>query len=98
LGVVSFTSPSTVKNLVERLEGASLDALRAAVITTVGPTTADACREVGLEPAVVPERPGGLALVAALVAWARENPDEVVRLRDQQEQAADQSAVSKESK
>lgn len=98
LGVVSFTSPSTVKNLVERLEGASLEALRTAVITTVGPTTADACRAVGLEPSVVPERPGGLALVAALVAWAQENPEEVVRLRDQQDQAADQLAVSKESR
>ena len=98
LGVVSFTSPSTVRNLCDRLDEAGRGALAEAVIAAVGPTTADACRKAGLEPAVVPSRPGGLALVEALIAWARTNPDSVARLRARQDEAWDDASPNRESR
>lgn len=97
LGVVSFTSPSTVRNLCDRLDGEALRVLQSAVVAAVGPTTADACRKAGLEPLVVPERPGGLALVEALIAWAKTNPDRVAQIRSRQDEAADESSASMES-
>ena len=97
LGVVSFTSPSTVHNLCDRLDDAGRGALAGVTVAAVGPTTADACRKVGLEPAVVPARPGGLALVEALIAWAKTNPETVARLRDRQDEAWDRGSQSRES-
>jgi len=87
LGVLSFTSPSTVRNLVERVGAEAREALGNALVAAVGPTTADACRAQGLEPAVVPELPGGVSLVEALVAWARVNPRAVERIRGRQDAA-----------
>jgi len=90
LGVLSFTSPSTVRNLVDRLgrlDDETQQGLRAALIAAVGPTTADACRAAGLEPAVVPEKPGGVALVDALIAFANENPERIEAIRRRQDSA-----------
>lgn len=93
LGVLSFTSPSTVRNLVDPLDrsadeaGETRQALRAALVAAVGPTTAEACRDAGLEPAVVPEKPGGVALVEALMAFAQANPERIDGIRRRQDDA-----------
>jgi uroporphyrinogen III methyltransferase/synthase len=90
LGVLSFTSPSTVRNLVDRLARSDDEieqSLRAALVAAVGPTTAEACRAAGLEPEVVPEKPGGVALVEALVAFALANPARIAAIRERQDEA-----------
>jgi uroporphyrinogen-III synthase len=87
LGVLSFTSPSTVRNLVDRLDAGAREALGAALVAAVGPTTAKACRALGIEPAVVPEKPGGVALVEALAVWARANSAAIERIRHRQDAA-----------
>ena len=48
---VTFTSSSTVKNLVKLLGGSEL--LKKAKALAIGPITADTCREEGIEPAAV---------------------------------------------
>jgi uroporphyrinogen III methyltransferase/synthase len=90
LGVLSFTSPSTVRNLIDRLDR-SVDgteqALKLSLVAAVGPTTAEACRAAGLEPSVVPEKPGGVALVEALMVYARANPQRIEDIRRRQDAA-----------
>ena len=46
--VVTFTSSSTVRNLVEMLDG-DLTALHASFIACIGPVTAATARELGLQ-------------------------------------------------
>jgi len=46
----------------------------------------------------VPTRPGGLALVEALIAWANTNPEAVARLRDRQDEAWDRASQIRESR
>lgn len=50
--LVTFTSSSTVTNLLEILGPDGVDALRKVTIACIGPVTADTCREVGLEPSM----------------------------------------------
>jgi len=45
--VVTFTSSSTVRNLVDMLDG-DRSALEASFIACIGPVTAATCRELGL--------------------------------------------------
>ena len=45
--VVTFTSSSTVRNLVEMLDG-DRAALESSFIACIGPVTADTCRDLGL--------------------------------------------------
>ena len=97
LGVLSFTSPSTVRNLSRRLDDATRRQLRGALVAAVGPTTAEACRAEGIEPAVVPEQPGGLALVQALVEYARSNPEELAGIRQRQDTALRESEADEGS-
>ncbi|MGZ5348045.1 MAG: uroporphyrinogen-III C-methyltransferase [Solirubrobacterales bacterium] len=61
---ITFTSSSTVKNLVEAL-GERLP--RGARVVSIGPVTSDAAREAGLEVAVEAERHDIEGLVAALL-------------------------------
>lgn len=84
LPVLSFTSPSTVRHLIEPLDAASRAALGDTLIAAVGPTTAAALEAVGLPADVVPKVPGGLALVEALVDYARANPSRIAELRERQ--------------
>ncbi len=62
---ITFTSSSTVKNLVEAL-GERLP--RGARVVSIGPVTSEAAREAGLEVAVEAERHDIEGLVAALLA------------------------------
>ncbi|MBI5285838.1 MAG: uroporphyrinogen-III C-methyltransferase [Chloroflexi bacterium] len=80
IDVVTFASSSSVRNLVEMLRGRAesrkqraeggdaLAPLRRVVIAAIGPVTAAAVREAGLDPEVVAERYSIDGLVAALVA------------------------------
>jgi uroporphyrinogen III methyltransferase/synthase len=68
LDAATFTSPSAVRHCLGLLDAESRQALSRCVLVAVGPTTAAALREAGLEPDVVPEEAGVEELVAALVA------------------------------
>jgi hydroxymethylbilane synthase len=64
--VVTFASPSAVRNLAALL-GGTLAPLRGATIACVGPTTAEAARAAGLAVDLVADDPSVGGLVAALV-------------------------------
>jgi uroporphyrinogen III methyltransferase/synthase len=68
LDAATFTSPSAVRHCLGLLDAESQQALSRCVLVAVGPTTAAALREAGLEPDVVPEEAGVEELVEALVA------------------------------
>ncbi|MBW2234334.1 MAG: uroporphyrinogen-III C-methyltransferase [Deltaproteobacteria bacterium] len=74
LDAVTFTSPSAVRNCLGLLDAESQQALSRCVLVAVGPTTAAALREAGLEPDVVPEEAGVEELVEALVAHEAARP------------------------
>ena len=64
---VAFASPSAVRAVVGALgERAAL--LRGVLLAAIGPTTAEALREHGLEPAAQPERYTGPDLAEAVAA------------------------------
>ncbi len=65
IDIVTFTSSSTVKNLARLLDG-DLSPLRDTLVACIGPATADASREAGLEPTVVAEEHTIEGLMAAL--------------------------------
>lgn len=66
LDALTFTSPSTVRRLLAALDPASRAALGRCLVAAIGPLTAQALREGGVEPDVVAERAVADALVAAL--------------------------------
>ena len=53
IDIVTFTSSSTVTNLLAILGGKAKELLSNVKIACIGPVTADTCREHGLQPAVV---------------------------------------------
>ncbi len=66
---ITFTSPSTVRHTLIRLEGEAglgVDALAGIVIACIGPVTADAARQAGLHVDIMPEAYTAPGLVAAL--------------------------------
>ena len=67
IDVLSFTSPSTVRNFVALLDAPARAAAERAVVAAIGPVTAQALRKEGLEPDVVPARASAADLVEALV-------------------------------
>ena len=71
IDAVTFTSSSTVRNLVTLLDG-DIDALHGAVVACIGPQTAEAAVEAGLSPHVVAEEPSVDGLVGALRRYAAE--------------------------
>jgi len=73
LDVVTFTSPSAVRNLV-RVLGAepAADLLRTTVVASIGPVTAEAASQCGIQTHVMPEKYTVPALVAAIVAYVGE--------------------------
>ncbi|HLT70425.1 MAG TPA: uroporphyrinogen-III C-methyltransferase [Acidimicrobiales bacterium] len=68
--VVTFTSSSTVTNLVAAVGREGLPP----VVAAIGPVTAATARELGLEVAVEAEVHTAAGLVDALCAWAAEHP------------------------
>jgi uroporphyrinogen-III synthase len=69
--VITFTSASTVANLLAAIGGP--DQLRAgARLASIGPVTTAALREHGLEPAIEAARHDIDGLIEALVADARD--------------------------
>ena len=66
IDIVTFTSSSTVKNLLELL-GDSKDLLKKVKLAAIGPITADTLKENGLEPAIVAEEYTIAGLVEAIL-------------------------------
>jgi uroporphyrinogen III methyltransferase/synthase len=75
--VLTFTSPSTVRNFVEVVRPDARAAMSECVTAAMGDATAAALREVGLRASVVPDRPGARALVAAIVDYVRSSDFEM---------------------
>jgi uroporphyrinogen-III synthase len=68
IDVVTFTSPSAVRNFVELLgEEPAADLLRATVVASIGPVTADQATKFEIHSAVVPAQYTVAALVDAIV-------------------------------
>ena len=75
---ITFTSPSTVRNTLIRLQrdaGLGLDALAGVIVACIGPVTAEAAQQAGLPVDVTPEEHTARGLVAALKAFFEENTD-----------------------
>ncbi len=70
IGVLTFTSPSSVTHLLELLDDESRAAAARCTIGAIGATTARALARAGLPAHVVPDRPDAVELVRALVRHA----------------------------
>jgi uroporphyrinogen-III synthase len=68
LDVVTFTSSSTVRNLLGALDGDG-SGLKSSIIACIGPATAATARELGLHVDLVAERHTVEGLVEALVRY-----------------------------
>jgi uroporphyrinogen III methyltransferase/synthase len=70
LDVVTFTSPSAVRNLVSSLGAEpAADLLRTTTVASIGPVTAEAAMQCGIQTSVIPEKYTVPALVAAIVKY-----------------------------
>lgn len=67
LDAVLFTSGSTARFFAQQVGPDGLDAARKLIVACIGPSTADVCRELSLEPAVVATVSTEEGLVDALV-------------------------------
>jgi uroporphyrinogen III methyltransferase/synthase len=68
--VLTFTSASTAENFADIIGGERLDRLcQGLVVVAIGPVTREACRRVGLEVHVMPERYTLAAMTEALVRY-----------------------------
>ncbi len=67
--VVTFTSSSTVRHLVEALGPGGLGAIEHAAVACIGPITSQTAVELGLRPAVVAGEYTIEGLIQALVGW-----------------------------
>ena len=73
-----LTSPSTVERLSALLGAGGLRELAKSVtLACVGPTTADALREAGIDPALIADEQSDHGLVEALATHYREDPDAI---------------------
>ncbi len=75
---ITFTSPSTVRNTLIRLEreaSLGVDALAGVAIACIGPVTADAAQQAGLHVDVIPEEYTAAGLVRALAARFESSTD-----------------------
>jgi uroporphyrinogen-III synthase len=65
---ITFTSASTVRSFVQMLgEEPARDLLRTTVVASIGPVTAEAAQQLGIETTVMPSTYTIPALVLALV-------------------------------
>jgi uroporphyrinogen III methyltransferase/synthase len=72
IDVVTFTSPSSVRNFVQALgEDQAADLLRMTIVACIGPVTADACERLEIEANVIPKDYTMAGLVAAIVEHVR---------------------------
>ena len=70
LDIVTFTSPSSVRNLVGVLGAEpAADLLRATIVASIGPVTAEAAAQFDIETSVIPEKYTVRSLVAAIVKY-----------------------------
>src|SRR5665213_1545323 len=70
LDIVTFTSPSAVRNLVSVLGAEpAADLLGTTIVASIGPVTAEAAAQFDIETAVTPEKYTVPALVAAIVKY-----------------------------
>ncbi len=69
LDAILFTSGSTAGFFVQQVGAAGLAALGTTVIACIGPSTAEVCRDLGLEPAVVAAVSTEEGLLEALVDY-----------------------------
>lgn len=68
IDAVTFTSPSSVRNFVKMLgEDQAVDLLRTTMVACIGPVTAEAAQQLGIDTSVMPERFTIADLVDALV-------------------------------
>jgi uroporphyrinogen III methyltransferase/synthase len=75
IDAVTFTSASTVKNFAKMFgEEQAADLLRTTVVASIGPVTAEAAQQLGIETTVMPERYTIPDLVDALVEHFRSVP------------------------
>jgi uroporphyrinogen III methyltransferase/synthase len=72
--VLTFTSPSAVRNFSERLDAAARATAKRCLIAAIGPVTAAALGRVGLEADVVSERAGMRELVDAIAERVTVDP------------------------
>jgi len=74
IDVVTFASPSTVKEFVD-IHGADAvtDILRTTAVACVGPVTAQTAQALGITPAIVPDEYSMAAMVAAVVKHFRQS-------------------------
>ncbi|MEI6776040.1 MAG: uroporphyrinogen-III synthase [Chloroflexales bacterium] len=68
IGVITFTSGSTARAFVQKIGPDAVALSQRAVIACIGPSTATACRAIGLVPHVVAEVSTEEGLVEALIA------------------------------
>lgn len=66
LPVLTFTSPSIVRNFVDLLDAPAREAASRCIIAAIGHTTGRALEEAGLPATVIPQRPDVRALVQAV--------------------------------
>jgi uroporphyrinogen III methyltransferase/synthase len=70
IDVVTFTSPSAVRNMVSVLGAEpAVDLLRKTIVAAIGPVTAEAATRSGIETSVVPDKFTVPALVHAIVKY-----------------------------
>jgi len=93
IDVVTFTSPSAVRNMVSVLgDEPAVDLLRKTVVAAIGPVTADAATRCGIETSVVPDKYTVPALVAAIVKYVETEND----LAGQRAPSSESRAASRE--
>jgi uroporphyrinogen III methyltransferase/synthase len=73
LDVLTFASPSAVHNFFALLDSKAKARASQLVIAAVGKTTSQALESEGVTAQVIPERPGGPELVAALAEYMAQN-------------------------
>jgi uroporphyrinogen III methyltransferase/synthase len=74
LDVAAFFSPSAITGLAARLaqDGRQIDKiLQGITVACIGPTTAQAARELGLQVDLIPENPGVEGMLAVLIRHQR---------------------------
>jgi uroporphyrinogen III methyltransferase/synthase len=74
LEVLTFASPSAVRNFFALLDDEDKRIVRGLLVAAVGRTTDRALEREGFRAQVVPDRPGGKELVEALVRYVAQKP------------------------
>jgi uroporphyrinogen III methyltransferase/synthase len=76
IDIVTFTSPSAVRNMVSVLGAEpAVDLLRKTIVAAIGPVTAEAATRSGIETSVIPDKYTVPALVAAIVKFVESTPE-----------------------